>query len=175
VPVSQVAAPAPALQSRKSRLLLPRCFRAWLDRFHDLAEIRGPERAEFRLDQHVTVTELLDLSQGFLADEYRQHLLGDRNCGLQLIEGIQGKLDIHSDNDVNTHVAHDIDRQVADETAVDQQVTIKIYRREHAGHGHARPDRAREIAFLHDVHFAGLDVGCNGPKRYRQVVEVGDA
>ena len=161
-------------QARKPGLLLPGRRRAWLYRFEDIAEIRGPEGAELRSNQNVTVTELLDLPQGIFADEYRQHLLGDRYRRLQLVELIQGKLDVHGDHDVDAHVTDDVYRQVADQPAVDQQVTIEAHRRQHAGHGHARPNRKREVAALHDVHLARFDVGRDCAKRNRQVVEIRD-
>ncbi len=112
------------------------------------------------------------MPEGLFANQYRQHLLRDRQCRAELVTGIQWKFDVDGDNDIDAQRLHDVDGQVADDATVDQQSITDLHRCEHSRHRHAGANRARKIATLHDEGFAMLDVRRDGAKRNRQFVEV---
>ncbi len=161
-------------QLSKPRGLLSCCLCPGLDRCHDVAEVRRPESAELRSHQHIVIAELVDLPKRFPADEDREHLFGDRYRRLQFVGLIQRELNVDRNDDIDAHLANDIDRQVADEPAVHQQMAVDSHRRQRSRHGHAGANRERKIATVHDVHLARLDVGCDRAKRYGEIVKVLD-
>src|SRR6056297_755153 len=130
------------------------------------------ERAEVRLDMDVIVTQESELLLGLVVDEYREPLPGNGQSGTQLFLRLQGKAKVYGDNDVGTHVAHDLDRQVAGYAAVGQQSSIDPFRLEYPRHCHAGMHRDDQVAGVEHHHFSATDISGYGTKRDWKRVEI---
>ena len=119
-----------------------------------------------RLDQDVIAIEAIDLSQCLLAQQNREHLLRDRDCRVEFVDAVQGVLDVDGDDDVDSHRLHDVNRQVLDQSAVDEQRATDADRREHGGHRHTGANRLREIALTHHKRATAFDIGGDGSDPY---------
>jgi len=129
---------------------------------------------ELWADQHVSLAESIDLAKRFLANQDRQHLLGDRKCRAKFLRAVQREFHVHRDNHVHAHRLHDIDGQVANEAAVDEQIITNANRRKDTGHRHAGPDRLRQVAATDDPQVTGFDIGRNCPERDWQLIKIID-
>ena len=139
----------------------------------DLPEIDGAYfAAEVRNDQHILRRQQRLLPLGVVHDHDAAQLTGDRHEVGQFGARIERRSNIDRDEDVGTHALHHVHRQVVDDAAVHQQVTLEIDRREQARNRHAGAHRGGEVALRNDHRLAGDDVGRNRAERNRQLVEV---
>ena len=127
-----------------------------------------------RPDQHVALRQRLDLAARFLANQDGQDLLRHLQDRVELVVVVQRKLDVDSDDDVDAHRASDVDRQVADDTAIDQHPAVDDRRREKSRHRHAGANGRRKITVAEHDRLAFGDVRRDGAKRNRQCIEVLD-
>ena len=124
------------------------------------------------LMQHVSGPERLQLQRlvGFDHDVHRAaQELGRAPQPVRIRRGLD---EIHDDDDVGAQVARDVDRNVADQPAVRQDLVVHDDRREGAWNRHARAHRRGQIALIEHDHAAGHHVGRDGAIGNRQLVEI---
>ena len=81
------------------------------------------------------------LPRGLALHHDRDRLVRDRERRGQLLAADRLEADVDGDDDVDAHRLRDVDRQVLDEAAVDQQPAVDLDRREDARRRHARAHR----------------------------------
>ena len=91
---------------------------------------------------------------------------------VELVPLRQRHRDVDGDDDVGPHLPDDVDRQVARDSAVDEEPAVQLHRLQEAGNRHARADRARQVARAENDGLARLDVRGDGAKGDRKPVEV---
>ena len=135
-------------------------------------EGRHGDGAERWPDEHVAPGQRSDLPLRVLLRGQRGELGRDRGHGAELLATRRWRADVHGDDDVGAHPAHDIDREVVDDAAVHEQVTVDLPRRERARDGHAGAHRQGEVAVVEHHGLAGHDVRGDGAIRDAELVEV---
>ena len=154
---------------RGARGLLPGSGGPW----HHL-EIEARGLAELRLQQHILRRERLQLRVAAAADQDGEHLVGDARNRLQRISLTQREPDIHDDQHIDAHRARCIDWQIVGQSAIDQQTTVDLDRREHRRRREARPQSGDQITVAKLDRFAGLEIGRHRAKAGGQLVEITD-
>ena len=85
--------------------------------------------------------------------------------------GHERRADVDRDDDVRSHRAHDVDRQVVDEAAVAKYAAVDFRGREHSRHRHAGAHRLVDRTPVEDDFAARLHVGGDRAERNGQLVE----
>ena len=147
---------------------------AQLDEFRRGGEIDEGEIAQVGRDQDVRRLQRGELRAHVLLGEDVEHLRRIPHDRLQLVARHERRADVHRDDDVRAHRAHELDRQVVDEPAVAQDTTVDLHRREHARHRHARAHGLVEAPGVEDDLLARDHVGGDRAVGDRQLVEVLD-
>ena len=134
----------PAIRVRRQRIRregrrnTTRGFFAELDEFRCRREIGIRESAEVGRDQNVlSWAEQRKRRADVLLRQDVDRLRGQADQRRELFARHQRRSDVHRDNDIGAHLAHDIDRQIVDEPAVTEDLAIDFDRREDARHRHA--------------------------------------
>ena len=112
------------------------------------------------------------MAHSLLVNQDGQHLFRNRDRRLQFLHRVERELDIDRDNDVNVHRPDDVDRQVADKPAINQQAIVELHRCQDARDRHAGTYCKCQIAPTHHVRVAGFKIRCDGAKWDRQLIEV---
>ena len=115
--------------------------------------------------------QLLQRTADVLLGQDVYHLQRDAEHRSDLIGPQQRRAEVDRDDHIGAHLARDVDRQIAHQSAVDQLLIADGDRRHCARHRHRCTDGLHDTAFLQHHHFAGADVGGDGAKRDRQFVE----
>lgn len=115
--------------------------------------------------------ELRERGADVLLHQDAHHLHGHPEQRLQRIASQQLRAQIDRDHPLRAHRPHHIDRQVANQPAIEQQATVDLLRRDHAGNRHAGAHRLPQLAVVEHHHLAGLDVGRDRAIGNGQVVE----
>ncbi len=141
----------------------------------DPVERRRTDVPHLDHDLHVVGAEGIELLSLVGADEHVERARHHRERRAQF--GSRGQGIRHGDRDdhVGTGLAGDVHRDVAREAAVPEDAAVDAHGREHAGHGHARPHRERQVAAIEDDHLAALHVRGHGAEGNGQLVEIRDA
>ena len=84
----------------------------------------------------------------------------------------QRRADVDGDDDICTHRAGDVDREVVRQAAVDEQQLADLGRRDRARHRHAGAHRRWQLALPEDDRLAGDEIGRDRAIGNRQLVEV---
>ena len=140
--------------------------------FCQAVEFLAAEFTEVGRDMDIVFPEEPQLIGGPAVDQYGDHLAGDRQGGAEFFLGLKGETEVHGDDDVGAHLAHDLDRQVAGYAAVDQQPSIQRLRLEDPGHRHAGVHCDHQVAGVEHHHLAAADIRRHGAKGDRQGIEV---
>ena len=139
-----------------------------------IRKIGGRIIADGGPDQHITAAQGIQLPLRLPANQDRQHLLGDGKRRIELLRLIQRKFDINRNDNVDIHFPNGLNRQVGDQATVNQRRAINRHRGENSGRRHACAHGHGEIAAPENARFSGIEVGGNGAKRHRQIIEVLD-
>ncbi len=89
--------------------------------------------------------------------------------------GRERRADIDGNHDIGAHGSHDIDWDLVDQAAVDQNAAINGDRIECTRNRHARPHGFGQTAGIQNDGFAGVDVGRHRTIGNRKTVEIGHA
>ena len=142
------------------------------DRFGYAREVGGPDVAGRNVDEDVSFGQRREL-RTLVGHEHHVHAARKQLGGLDQPLRRSGRLDeVHDDHDVRAGLAGDVDGNVADHSAVREDVLAEGDRCERPGYRHARAHGRGQVTALQDDHVARDHVGCNGPIRNRQPVEV---
>ena len=142
------------------------------DRFGYAREVGGTDVAHRHVDADVAFRQGLEL-RDLVGFEHHVHAARQQLGGLDQPLRRSGRLDqVHDDHDVRAGLTCDVDGNVTDHSAVGEDVSITGDWRERPGYRHARAHGGGQVTALEDDHLAGDQVGCNGPERNRQLVEI---
>ena len=142
------------------------------DRFGYAREVGGTDVAHRHVDTYVAFRQGLEL-RDLVGFEHHVHAARQQLGSLDQPLRRSGRLDqVHDDHDVRAGLTCDVDGNVTDHSAVGEDVSITGDWRERPGYRHARAHGGGQVTALEDDHLAGDHVGCNGPERNRQLVEI---
>ena len=141
----------------------------------DPVERRRADVPHLDHDLHVGGAQRIELLSLVGADEHVERARHHRERRAQVVGRGRGIRHRDRDDHVGTGLPGDVHRDVAREPAVPEDAAVDAHGREHAGHGHARPHRERQVAAIEDDHLAALHVGGHGAERNGQLVEFRDA
>ena len=130
----------------------------------DITELRAYQDIDTRPDFSPRVAHIA-------LHQDADHLATDTERIGQFLSREKRAADIDCDHDIGTHLADDIDRHIAGQPAIDQQLAIALHWGECRGHRHAGANRRDQTATVLNHQFAGLEVGRHRAKRDRQLIE----
>ena len=145
---------------------------AGVDHVLGAAEVGDAVGGQRRLDQHILGVQGLELFFGIAPGHQGDGLVEHVHHRGQLLARAQRRADVHHDGDVDAHLPRHVQRDVIGHAAVHQQSAVEFHWREHGRDRHAGADHLGQVAFAEHHFFAGGDIGCDGAKGDRQLVEI---
>jgi len=95
------------------------------------------------------------LQRGICVFPEESHLQDHLKCIGHLGRAAERTGDITADNDIGTHVADVPDREIPDDTAINEFASVFFHRGKNSGDGHAGADSGDDIAGVEDHGIAG--------------------
>ena len=142
------------------------------DRFAYAHEVGGTDVPGRNVDEDVSLGQRSEL-RALVGHEHYVHAAHEQLGGLDEPLRRSGRLDeVHDDDDVRTGLAGYVHGNVADHSAVREDVLVDGDRCERPGYRHARAHRGGQVSALQHDHLARDHVSRNGPVRNRKLVEV---